>query len=93
MEWPTPKNVTNVHSFMGLASYYRRFIENLSKVSYPITSLQKKDTKFVWNTKCEESFQRLKQLLTIVPILKIVDPYALMHAKKGWVVLYFRTIM
>lgn len=60
---------------MGLVGYYKRFIENFSRVAYPIVSLQKKDTKFVWTIKCEESFQRLKHLLTTAPILKITDPY------------------
>lgn len=75
MDWPTPKNVNNVHSFMGLASVYRRFIENFSRVSYTITSLQNKDSKLVWTSKCEGSFQRLKQLITTTPILKMTDPY------------------
>jgi len=56
---------------MGFSSYYRRFVENFSKVAYPITSLQNKDTKFVWTSKCKESFQRLKCLLTTTSILKI----------------------
>ena len=50
------------------------FIENLSRIAYPMTSLQKKEKKFLWMTKCEESFQKLKQLLTSTPILQIVDP-------------------
>jgi len=56
---------------MGLDIYYRRFIELLSKVVHPITSLQKKGTKFEWTTKCEESFQHLKELSTSAPILKV----------------------
>jgi hypothetical protein len=72
--WPTPKNVSEVRSFMGLVGYYRRFIEGFSKVAHPITSLQKKGTKFEWTTKCEESFQHLKELLTSAPILKVADP-------------------
>ena len=46
MNWPTPRNVTDVSSFMGLAGYYRRFIEAFSKVAHSITSLQKNKIKF-----------------------------------------------
>ena len=71
---PTPKNVTEVRYFMGLAGYYRRFIEGFSKVAHVITSLQRKGIKFEWTSKCEESFQQLKYLLTSAPVLKVVDP-------------------
>jgi hypothetical protein len=71
MEWPAPTNVLEVHSFMGLAGYYRRFIERISKIANPITKLQKKNKKFVWTKKCAEAFQRLKELLTSAPILKV----------------------
>jgi hypothetical protein len=74
MDWPTPRNVSEVRSFMGLAGYYRRFIKGFSKISHPITSLQRKGVKFVWSTNCEVSFQELKYLLTNAPILKIADP-------------------
>ena len=73
VNWPMPKNVTNIRSFMGLARYYRRFIEGFSKVANPITSLQRKNVKFIWSEKCEQSFQRLKELLTSALILKISD--------------------
>ena len=56
MNWPTPRNVTDVRSFMGLAGYYRRCIEGLSKVALAITSLQKKGINFEWRVRCEESF-------------------------------------
>ena len=56
VNWPTPRNVTNVRSFMGLVGYYRRFIEGFSKVAHAITSLQKKGMKFEWTSRCEESF-------------------------------------
>jgi hypothetical protein len=46
MEWPVPKDVANIRSFMGITGYYRRFIEGFSKITYPITSLQKKGIKF-----------------------------------------------
>ena len=56
MNWATPRNVTDVRSFMGLVGYYMRFIEGFSKVAHAITSLQKKGIKFEWTSKCEESF-------------------------------------
>jgi hypothetical protein len=59
---------------MGLAGYYRRFIEGLSKIAHPITSLQKKGVKFQWTLNCEKSFQHLKQLLTSAPLLRIAEP-------------------
>ena len=73
MIWPTPRNVIDVRSFMGLARYYRKFIEGFSKFTHSITSLQKKGIKFEWTPRCEESFQGLKNILTSAPILKIVD--------------------
>jgi hypothetical protein len=72
--WPTPKNVSDVISFMGLVGYYRRFIVGFSKIAHPITSLQKKETKFEWKLKCEKNFNLLKELLTSVLVLNIVDP-------------------
>ena len=65
--------MTDVRFFMVLVGYYRRFIEGFSKVSHAITSLQKKGIKFEWTVRCEESFQRLKNILTSAPILKVVD--------------------
>ena len=72
--WPVPKDVTDIWSFIGITSYYRRFIEGFSRIANPITSLQKKGKKFDWNQKCEGSFKKLKTLLTTAPILRIVDP-------------------
>jgi hypothetical protein len=71
--WPTPTNVSEVRSFTRLVGYYRISIEGFSKVTHPITSLQKKRIKFEWDTKCEESFHHLKELLTDAPILKVAD--------------------
>ena len=48
MDWPTPTNVLEVHSLMGLAGYYRRFMKDFSRVAHPITSLQRKGKKYVW---------------------------------------------
>jgi hypothetical protein len=70
MEWPTPKDVSDIRSFMGLAGYYRRFIKYFSKIGCPITALQKKGKKFLWTQQCEERFQTLKHLLTHAPRVK-----------------------
>ena len=56
MNRPTPRNVTDVRSFMGLAEYYMRFIEGFSKVAHPVTSLQTKGIKFEWTPRREEIF-------------------------------------
>eukprot|EP00253_Pinus_taeda_P019414 PITA_19414 len=74
MDWPVPKDVADVRSFMGLAGYYRRFVEGFSKVAFPITSLQKKGKLFHWTPNCQKSFEQLKHLLTTAPILSIADP-------------------
>jgi hypothetical protein len=72
-EWPAPTNVTEVRSFMGLAGYYRWFVEGFLKIAGPIRELQKKNKKFVWTEKCAEAFRRLKELLKTTPILKVPD--------------------
>jgi hypothetical protein len=64
--------VHQVHSFLGLAGYYRRFITNFSKISKPITDLLKKK-KFFWNAERDEVFQTLKKLLTTSPVLAQPD--------------------
>ena len=74
IDWPVPKDVTYVRSFMKIMGYYRKFIEGFLKIVNPITSLQKKGKIFVWGKKCEEIFNKLKELLTIAPILKIAYP-------------------
>src|SRR3954462_8482064 len=67
------ESVKQVRSFLGLASYCRRFVENFSKVAKPLTELLKKDKKFLWTPKCEESFQELKRRLTSAPVLAPPD--------------------
>ena len=56
-EWLAPTSVSEIRSFLGLAGYYRRFIENFSKIAKPMTELLKKDTKFKWTEECEEIFR------------------------------------
>ena len=72
--WPIPKDVIDVRSFMWITGYYRKFIEGFSRIENPITSLQKKGNKVVWDKKCKDNFNKLKELLTIAPILKITIP-------------------
>jgi hypothetical protein len=55
-KWQSPKSVTEIRSFLGLAGYYRRFIENFSKTAKPMTKLLKSNTRYVWPDKCEASF-------------------------------------
>jgi hypothetical protein len=72
--WRAPKNVSEIRYFMGLACYYRRFIEGFIKIDHPITFLQNKGIKFEWTTECEVKFNLLKELLTSAPILSIANP-------------------
>ena len=71
VEWEVPTNVTEVRSFLGMAGYYRRFVEGFSRIAQPLTKLTKKNMKFVWGDDCEQSFQELKRRLTSAPILTI----------------------
>ena len=60
MDWPRPMTVTEVQSFLGLAGYYRRFVERFTVLVTPLIKLLKKDMKFEWTEKCEESFRELR---------------------------------
>jgi hypothetical protein len=72
-KWQSPKSVTEIRSFLGLAGYYCRFIENFSKIAKPMTELLKSNTSFEWSDKCEASFQELKTRLTTTPVLTLPD--------------------
>jgi hypothetical protein len=76
MDWPAPITMTKVRSFMGLAGYYRWFVNGFSRVAHPITSLQQKGKKFEWTEKCDKAFQELKRALTSAPILAVPEPSA-----------------
>jgi hypothetical protein len=71
--WSIPTIVTEVRSFLGLAGYYRRFIEGFSKIAKSITSLLEKGREFKWDEKCQESFDQLKERLMSPPILVMPD--------------------
>lgn len=69
-----PKSVKGVRSFIGMASYYRRFIKDFARIAKPLTQLTKKDVPFDWTNECTEAFQTLKNCLTNAPILAYPDP-------------------
>ncbi|KAJ0863857.1 putative nucleotidyltransferase, Ribonuclease H [Helianthus annuus] len=71
--WEAPKTPTEVRQFLGLAGYYRRFIENFSKIAQPLTALTQKDKKYDWGVKQEEAFQLLKNKLCDAPILSLPE--------------------
>jgi hypothetical protein len=73
LSWNVPTSVGKIHSFLGLAGYYQRFIELFSKITKPITKLLRKDKKFKWTPACEASFQELKKRLTPAPVLVMHD--------------------
>ncbi|XP_075489706.1 uncharacterized protein LOC142528550 [Primulina tabacum] len=68
-EWPKPKNATDIRSFLGLAGYYRKFVEGFSSIAIPLTKLIQKNSKFVWDEGCEKIFQTLKEKLASTPVL------------------------
>jgi hypothetical protein len=72
-ECPTPKSIKDVHSFVGLASYYRRFVLNFAKIVKPLTQMLGKDEKFSWTVECQQAFDTLKERLTTAPILIYPD--------------------
>lgn len=72
--FPIPTNLRESRSFIGLTSYYRRFVPNFSKIASPITSLTQKDKQFEWGEAQERAFIELKDLLTKAPILSHFDP-------------------
>ena len=73
MSWERPKSVFKIRSFLGLAGYYRRFIEDFSRIAASMTRLTRKEVKFEWDDQCEETFQELKRRLTSAPILIVLD--------------------
>ncbi|GJR47123.1 putative reverse transcriptase domain-containing protein [Tanacetum coccineum] len=81
-DWASPKTQTEIRQFLGLAGYYRRFIEGFSKISKPMTKLTQKGIKFDWGEKEENAFQLIKQKLCSAPIL------ALPEGSKDFVVYY-----
>ncbi|CAG7870317.1 unnamed protein product, partial [Brassica rapa] len=72
-DWPSPKSVSEVRSFHGLAGFYRRFVKDFSTIAAPLTEVIKKDVGFKWEKAQEEAFQNLKGKLTNAPLLVLPD--------------------
>lgn len=73
-EWSTPKSAFDIQVFLGLANFYRRFVQNYSKIATPLTALLKKNAKFIWSKSAQSAFDELKLRLMSGPILRHFDP-------------------
>ena len=67
--FPSPRDVKTLQSFLGLASYYQRFVTGFSVAASPLFALTRRNIDFVWDATCQASFDRLKELLTQAPVL------------------------
>jgi hypothetical protein len=68
-QWPTPRNLHETRQFLGLCSYYRRFVEGFADIAAPLHALARKDMRFQWTDACQEAFDTMKERLTSAPIL------------------------
>ncbi|KAA0056692.1 pol protein [Cucumis melo var. makuwa] len=73
--WPRPSTVSEFRIFLSLAGYYRRFVENFSRIATPLTQLTRMGASFVWSKACEDSFQNLKQKLVTALVLTVPDGF------------------
>ncbi|KAL0560621.1 hypothetical protein IC582_001030 [Cucumis melo] len=71
--WLRPSTISEVCSFLGLAGYYGRFVEDFSCIATPLTQLTRKEAPFLWSKVCEDSFQNLKQKLVTALVLNVPD--------------------
>ena len=87
--FPIPKNPKNIKQFLGLAGYYRRFIDGFSKIATPLNQLLQKDVKFNWPEKQQEAFELLKEKLCEEPLLQRPDfsqPFILTTDASGFAI-------
>jgi hypothetical protein len=74
LDWEPPKLVSTLRSFLGLASYYRKFIKNFAKIATPLTNLLKKSAgTYEWDGACDGAFETLKGILVKTLVLKFLD--------------------
>ncbi|GBG62742.1 hypothetical protein CBR_g31759 [Chara braunii] len=86
LEAPAPITLTQVRAFLGLASYYRRFIKGFAGIAKPLTNLLKKEEQLIWTPECEAAFQALKEAQTSAPVLCVRY-----RSEKTWVCPNYRT--
>ncbi|GFT79780.1 retrovirus-related Pol polyprotein from transposon opus [Nephila pilipes] len=72
--WSLPEDVHQLQSFLGLCTYYRKFVKGFSSVARPLHKLTEDKQKFLWTDECEESFRQLKEALTSSPLLAYPQP-------------------
>jgi hypothetical protein len=75
LKWEPPETVSEIRSFLGLAGYYKRFIEGFSEIVKPLTSLIVKEKEFVWSKACQDNFVELKKRLTTASVLVMPDTH------------------
>ncbi|GBG62819.1 hypothetical protein CBR_g32402 [Chara braunii] len=73
-DWPTPRTLTELRSFLGLANYYRKFVRNFSTIAAPLRRLLRKETIWKWDKDYTSAMKKLKQALIEYPVLKVADP-------------------
>ena len=73
MDWPRPQSTHDVRSFLGLASYYHKFIRGFSQLAKPLTNLTKEKVGWRWDKKEEQSFLALKAVMATAPVLRLPD--------------------
>ena len=71
--WPVPRSRREVQQFLGLANYYRRFVQDYERIAKPLHHLTEKNTTFKWTSECECSFENLRQNLVSAPVLALPD--------------------
>ena len=71
LNWKPPTSVTEIKSFLGLAGYYRKFVEGFSKIATPLTRLTRKEEPFFWSEAYQQSFDELKRRLTSALVLTL----------------------
>ena len=72
LEWPSPENITELRGFIGICTYYRKFVKGFSKLTSPLTDLTKKDA-FKWDEEAKKEFQKMKEVMSSCPILALPD--------------------